>query len=119
AVIFDLNIGNYKIRPDFKMGYSAAEEANDFAGGQGNVGAGMGATIGKILGPQNAMKAGLGSATIRVNDLVVSAIVVVNSFGDIYNHVDNKQIGGVYDYRQEKLLNTINIMKNKNKKLDF
>lgn len=119
AVIFDLNIGNYKIRPDLEMGYLAAKNANNTEKGQGNIGAGMGATIGKILGPQNAMKSGLGSATVKVGDLIVSAIVVVNSFGDIYDYKNNKQIAGVYDYQRDKLLNTIDIMKNYNKELRF
>ncbi|MBU5313286.1 P1 family peptidase [Tissierella carlieri] len=119
AVIFDLNIGNYKIRPDFNMGYKAAEIANSYENRQGNIGCGMGATIGKILGPQSAMKSGLGSATVKVGDLVVSAIVSVNSFGDIYDFRFNKQIAGVYDYKNNKLLNTVEIMKDMNKDLGF
>lgn len=118
AVIFDLNIGNCKIRPDFNMGYIAAKNAN-VNNIQGNVGCGMGATIGKILGPENAMKSGLGSATIKVGELIVSAMVAVNSFGDIYDYKNNKQIAGVYDYKNNKLLNTIDIMKNKNRNLGF
>jgi len=118
AVIFDLNIGNCNIRPDFNMGYIAAKNAN-VNNIQGNVGCGMGATIGKILGPENAMKSGLGSATIKVGELIVSAMVAVNSFGDIYDYKNNKQIAGVYDYKNNKLLNTIDIMKNKNRNLGF
>lgn len=119
AVIFDLNIGNHKIRPDLNMGFLAGKNSKVEENRQGNIGCGMGATIGKILGPQNAMKSGLGSATIRVGDLVVSAIVVVNSFGDIYNFMDNKQMAGVYDYENEELLNTIDIMKSYGKALSF
>ena len=119
AVIFDLNIGDYKIRPDFNMGYLAAKNANNYDNLQGNIGCGMGATIGKILGPQNSMKSGLGSATIKVGDLVVSAIVAVNSFGDIYDYKNNNQIAGVYDYENNKLLNTISIMKNKTAEIGF
>ena len=111
AVIFDLNIGNYKIRPDFPMGYKAAKNATENEKAQGNIGCGMGATIGKILGPENAMKSGLGSASIILGDLVVSAIVSVNSLGDIYDFRTGKQIAGVYDYKNQKLLNTISIMK--------
>lgn len=119
AVIFDLNIGDFRIRPDFNMGYIAAKNANDYENMQGNVGCGMGATIGKILGPQSGMKSGLGSATVKVGELIVSAIVAVNSFGDIYDFRSNKQIAGVYDYENNKLLNTINIMKEMNKDLGF
>lgn len=119
AVIFDLNIGNHKIRPGLEMGYLAAESADNKENRQGNIGAGMGATVGKILGPENAMKSGLGSATVKIGDLVVSAIVAVNSFGDIYDYKSNRQIAGVYDYKNMELLNTIDIMKNKDKKLGF
>ena len=119
AVIFDLNIGDYKIRPDFNMGYEAAKNATDKESRQGNIGCGMGATIGKILGPENTMKSGLGSATIKVDNLIVSAIVCVNSFGDIYDYKTNNQIAGVYDYKNNKLLNTYDIMKCKNQELNF
>ena len=119
AVIFDLNIGNYKIRPDFDMGYLAAKNASIDNREQGNVGCGMGATVGKILGPENAMKSGLGSASVKIGELVVSAMVALNSFGDIYDFSDNKQIAGVYDYKNNNLLNTVKIMKDKNKKIGF
>lgn len=119
AVIFDLNIGDYRIRPDLDMGYMAAKNASKDNKLQGNIGCGMGATVGKILGPDNAMKSGLGSATVKVGKLLVSAMVVVNSFGDIYDFKDNKQIAGVYDYTNNKLLNTIDIMKNASRDIGF
>lgn len=112
AVIFDLAIGNSKIRPDANMGYISAKSASVSENRQGNIGCGMGASVGKILGPKNAMKSGIGSATIKVGELVVSAIVSVNSFGDIYDYKTNKQIAGVYDYENKKLLNTIDLMTN-------
>lgn len=110
AVIFDLQIGDYRIRPDEKMGYEAAKNANREEAGQGNIGAGTGATVGKYLGAKYAMKSGLGSATVEVGDLKVSALVVVNAVGDIYD-LDNKQIAGIYDYENEKLLNSLEILK--------
>ena len=119
AVIFDLNIGDYRIRPDFNMGYDAALKASANEDRQGNIGCGMGASVGKILGTEYAMKSGLGSATIKVGNLIVSAIVVVNSFGDIYDYKTNKQIGGVFDYNNNKMLNTIHIMKGNNLDLNF
>ena len=119
AVIFDLIIGDYKVRPDFKMGYQASESASSSEKRQGNIGCGTGATIGKILGPNYAMKAGLGSASIKEGDLVVSAIVAVNSFGDIFDHKTNKQIAGLYDYKEKKLLDTIEIMKKTNSEIKF
>lgn len=119
AVIFDLDIGDYKIRPDLNMGYIAAKSANREDTIQGNVGAGMGATVGKILGSKNSMKSGIGSASIKIGELVVSALVAVNAFGDIYDFKTNKQIAGVYDYKEGKLLNTVDIMKEERLKLRF
>ncbi len=114
AVIFDLNVGDYRIRPDFQMGYEAAKSASPAENRQGSIGCGTGATVGKILGPEHAMKSGLGSATIRAGALTVSAIVVVNSFGDVYDYTSGKQIAGVYDDEKREMLNTYSIMKMKN-----
>lgn len=119
AVIFDLNIGDYKIRPDFSMGYRAAKTATIKENRQGNIGCGMGATVGKILGPKNSMKSGLGSATISLGKLKVSALVALNSFGDIYDYKTNRQIAGVYDYKEHKLLTTYELMKSSNQNLGF
>lgn len=119
AVIFDLAIGDSKIRPDSQMGYDAAKTASITENRQGNIGCGMGATVGKIMGPGNSMKSGLGSASIKLGELVVSAIVSVNSFGDIYNYKTGEQIAGVYDYDNKRLLNTIDIMTNYNANLGF
>lgn len=109
AVIFDLAIGSAKIRPDLNMGYDAAKNASTREKAQGTIGCGTGATVGKILGPTNAMKSGVGSASVSLGDLVVSAMICVNSFGDIYQN--NEQIAGVYDYQNKKLLSTIDIIK--------
>jgi len=119
AVIFDLNIGDYKIRPDINMGYEACKNASFEEKRQGNIGCGMGATVGKILGHTSSMKSGLGSATVKVGDLVVSALVAVNSFGDIYDFSTGRQIAGVYDYDNKKLLNTVEIMKGMNNNIGF
>lgn len=107
AVIFDLWLGDSKIRPDEKMGYEAAKAATEFNTDRGVVGAGTGASVGKALGPSFAMKSGLGSASIKVGDLVVAALVVVNALGDIYN--DGIQIAG--PYKDGKLLSTLELMK--------
>lgn len=109
AVIFDLVIGSPKIRPDFHMGYLAGQNATTTENRQGNIGCGTGASVGKILGPANSMKSGLGSASVVLGDLVVSAMICVNSFGDIYQ--GNEQIAGVYDYENKKLLSTLDIIK--------
>ena len=92
AVIFDLVVGHPDARPDAAMGYEAASSAKggDFA--QGTVGAGTGATVGKVLGMDRAMKGGVGSASIHLDGgLVVGALSVVNAFG----HVRDARTGGV------------------------
>lgn len=119
AVIFDLNIGDYKIRPDLQMGYDAARSATAEESRQGNVGCGMGATVGKVLGPEHAMKSGLGSASVKAGELIVSAIIAVNSFGDIYDYETGRQLAGVYDYKKRELLNTYEIMKRERASLGF
>lgn len=119
SVLFDLDIGDYSIRPDFNMGYMAAQSACSSENRQGNIGCGTGATVGKILGPKSAMKSGLGSASIKLGDLIVSALVGVNAFGDIYDHKTNEQIAGVYDYHNKKMLNTIEILKSMATKPEF
>ncbi len=119
AVIFDLALGDPLIRPNLEMGYKASKSASQTENTQGNIGCGMGASVGKIMGPNNGMKSGIGSASISFGDLVVSAIVSVNSFGDIYNHKTGEQIAGVYDYENKKLLNTIEIMTNNEVQLGF
>lgn len=95
AVIFDLMIGRADVRPDAKMGYEACMNAAISNLEQGNVGAGTGATVGKLLGVEQSMKSGLGSATIDVgNGLLVSALVVVNAFGDVYDPETNQILAG-------------------------
>lgn len=119
AVIFDLNVGDYKIRPDLEMGYDAARNATAEESGQGNVGCGLGASVGKILGPDYAMKSGLGSASVKAGELMVSAIISVNSFGDVYEYKTGRQIAGVYDYKKREMLNTYEIMKRERASLGF
>lgn len=84
AVIFDLGIGSAERFPDAAMGYAACLAAGA-AVAEGCVGAGMGATVGKLLGPQAAMKSGVGSWAERLADgTTVGAIAVVNAFGDVW-----------------------------------
>jgi L-aminopeptidase/D-esterase-like protein len=97
AILFDLPIaGKPQIRPGPECGYKAAEAASDAPVVEGNVGAGAGATIGKMGGPGRSMKAGIGSAAIRMPDgLVVGAIVAVNAVGDIIDPATGKVVAGV------------------------
>jgi len=95
AVIFDFPIGNPKVRPDKVMGYEACLAASNGPIQQGNIGAGIGASVGKVLGYENMMKGGLGSASfMSKSGLIVSAMVVVNSFGDVRVPATGKILAG-------------------------
>jgi L-aminopeptidase/D-esterase-like protein len=84
AIIFDLNIGDSKIRPGANEGYQACLAANNNEVAEGCVGAGTGAVVGKILGLERAVKSGLGTASRKIaGDIVVAALVVVNAIGDV------------------------------------
>jgi L-aminopeptidase/D-esterase-like protein len=83
AVIFDLNIGDKAVRPGADEGYKACTSATSGEFREGNVGAGTGATVGKWGGPEFRMKGGLGSTSLKDGDLVVGALAVVNSVGDV------------------------------------
>lgn len=96
AVLFDLNVGSSNVRPGIDWGYRAAQEANDSPIASGNVGAGMGATVGKLLGPSRVTKGGLGSALVGLdNGVVVSALVAVNAVGEIVDTVSNTVVAGI------------------------
>ena len=94
AVLFDLAYKNPKARPDEKMTQKAFDSATYTDKNMGIVGAGTGATVGKALGHDSLMKSGLGQASIKKGDLVVSAIVAVNAFGDIFDYHKGIQIAG-------------------------
>lgn len=95
AAIFDLAFGDANIRPDSAAGYRACLQATAEPVAQGNVGAGTGATVGKMMGPALAMKGGLGSASTQLPDgTLVGAIVAVNALGDILDLQTQKIIAG-------------------------
>lgn len=95
SCIFDLGYGDGKVRPDHAMGYQAAKDSEHSNISDGNIGAGCGATVGKICGADQMMKAGLGSYAIQMGKLKIGAIIAVNSLGDIYDHVTGKKIAGL------------------------
>lgn len=95
AILFDLGIGDSRRRPDAAMGYQAAQRASDAAVEQGSVGAGTGATVGKLFGLRQATKGGLGTATQELaGGVAVSALAVVNAFGDVRDSVTGDIIAG-------------------------
>jgi len=99
AILFDLGLGSSKIRPDADMGYRAASLASIAPPAQGNYGAGTGASVGKIFGPKSAMKAGIGSASMRAGRLVVGALVAVNAYGDVVDPRNGQIVAGARSTR--------------------
>lgn len=95
AILYDLNLGRADVRPDPIMGYDAAASASSNPPAEGNVGAGTGASVGKILGMKRAMKAGIGTASLHFRGTVIGALVAVNAFGDVIDPGSRKMIAGV------------------------
>jgi L-aminopeptidase/D-esterase-like protein len=97
AILFDLNVGGHPdVRPDAMCGYRAASTASSGAVEEGSVGAGAGATVGKLAGPDRAMKGGIGSAALRRPDgLIVGAIVAVNAVGSVVDPRTGRPVAGI------------------------
>ncbi|WP_288327699.1 P1 family peptidase, partial [uncultured Clostridium sp.] len=107
AVLFDLPFGDYKIRPNKAMGIEACQNSETYNDDiNGNIGAGFGATVGKFLGLDYAMKGGLGTYAVQVGDLKVGAIVAVNCLGDVIDPSNSNIIAGAYDREKNNFLNT-------------
>ena len=96
AVIDDLALGDARIRPDAEAAYKACQAASAAQLEEGNVGVGAGATVGKFLRGKgcNGMKSGLGTSSLRLGDLIIGALVVANSVGDILDRHTGKIIAG-------------------------
>lgn len=106
AVLYDLSaVGEYRY-PDKAMGRAAAQNAHADNIAFGAVGAGVGATVGKILGIANCGKGGIGGATMRFGNVFVSAIVAVNALGDVYDRKTGKILAGART-PDGKFLNTV------------
>jgi L-aminopeptidase/D-esterase-like protein len=97
AILYDLGVGDSRARPDRAMGYAAASAARHGPIDQGNVGAGTGATVGKLHGAQHAMRGGLGSATTDLANVKLGAIVAVNAVGDVRDPDTGRLIAGTRD----------------------
>jgi L-aminopeptidase/D-esterase-like protein len=95
AIIYDLAVAKPGTAPDSELGYKAAANASARPVAEGNVGAGIGATVGKLLGMNNCMKGGIGSSAVTLdNGLRVGALVVVNALGNVFNPRTGKTIAG-------------------------
>jgi len=113
AILFDLTVGDAKIRPDATAGYKACQAASTKTPAEGNVGAGAGATVGKLLGANRAMKGGLGTASIKLTDkktgatLTVGALVAVNAVGDVFDPATGKILAGARTPDGKAILGTM------------
>ena len=94
AVLFDLWIGDPRIRPDAAAGYAACEAASQEPPAQGSVGAGAGASVGKLFGIERGMKGGIGTASLKVGAVTVGALVAVNPSGDVIDPATGRVIAG-------------------------
>jgi len=97
AFLFDLNVGDPKVRPTREMGYAAAAAASAGVVAEGSVGAGTGATVGKLFGVTRAMRGGVGTASARVDDAIVGALVAVNAVGDVRDPDTGRLLAGTRD----------------------
>lgn len=112
AILFDLDLGDPQARPDAGMGYAACQAASDAPVAEGNIGAGTGASAGKILGIGRAMKSGLGSAAVNLGGgLVVGALVVANPLGDIVDPATGEILAGTRAPGSERLIGTLEAMR--------
>ena len=103
AVLFDLWLGEARVRPGADTGYAACEAASALPPAQGNAGAGLGATVGKLFGIARAMKGGVGTASLQLGRYTVGALVAVNALGDVLD-ADGRVIAGARSEDGETLL---------------
>ncbi len=121
AVLFDLPVvregDDSNVRPSAELGHAACEGASSLDTSQGNVGAGAGATVGKLFGIDRAMKGGLGQASVQVGPWVVSALVACNAVGDVIDLATGRVIAGVRQAAQSNVLGDTQAMLLRGEKL--
>lgn len=94
AVLFDLMVGDAQVRPDAQSGYLACQAASTRRAAEGNVGAGAGASVGKLFGMARAMKGGIGTASVTLEGVTVGAIVACNAVGDVVDPATGQVLAG-------------------------
>ena len=108
--IFDLMVGDPFTRPDGAMGYEACVAAESGNYRDGNHGAGCGATVGKIAGPEFCMKSGIGSYAVQLGELKMGAIVALNAIGDVFDPATGKMVAGVLSEDKRSFRSTSDLM---------
>lgn len=104
AVLFDVMLGDMRIRPDAAAGYAACQAASQQRPAEGSVGAGAGAVVGKIFGHARAMKGGIGTASFTVDGVTVGALVACNALGDVYHPHTSQLLAGARTADGQQLL---------------
>ncbi len=112
ACLFDLNVADSKCRPDREMGYKALINAEKNEPRDGIVGAGTGATVGKLMGIERAMKSGLGIRAEQAGDLKVGAVVAVNALGDVIDEESGLPLAGLLNPEKTAVTSTLTELKN-------
>ena len=92
SCLFDLSVGDPRVRPDQAMAYEACKNAQKANYTDGNQGAGTGATVGKLYGMEYCMKSGIGSCAVQIGDLKIGAVAAVNALGDILTGKQGKRL---------------------------
>lgn len=101
SCIYDLGYGKNNVRPTSQMGYQACKKAlSQCEEICGNIGAGTGASVGKLMGMKRATKTGLGIHAVQCGDLKIAAVVVLNAFGDVFNPDNGEKIAGLMDEKR-------------------
>lgn len=109
--LFDLTVGDGKIRPDADMGYEAAKNAMENPNYKdGNYGAGTGCTVGKVTGMANCMKTGIGSYAVELDGLKIGAVVAVNALGDIFDWKNGRKVAGLLSEDKKSFRSTADVM---------
>lgn len=111
AILFDLRVGDWRRRPDASMGYAACRCASDGDIAEGNVGAGTGATVGNMYGPERATKGGLATVSFDLQGGNIGALVAVNAFGDVVSPATGAIIAGLRDPGTNEFVGTLNQMR--------
>lgn len=112
AVIFDLSIGDHRVRPDAAMAYQACLHASSGTVEEGSVGVGTGATVGKLFGLERACKGGVGTAGLEGKEgVVVGALAAVNALGDVVDERTGAIIAGLRDEKGTRLVSTAELLR--------
>jgi L-aminopeptidase/D-esterase-like protein len=111
AVIFDLPLGDYRVRPDADMAYQACLHASSEAVEEGSVGVGTGATVGKLFDLERACKGGVGTASLEAGGVIVGVIAAVNALGDVVDERSGEILVGLRDEEGSRFANTAELLR--------